>query len=179
MIKSSKRAIYAIFKDADITDEELQTTFIGVESLVNSRPLTALSDEPNDEPVPTPNHFLIGQMGGDFVPESVDKTAFNPRRCWRRVQELTRHVWGRWMKEYLPHIGSRKKWFFPTENLKVGDVVMVIDPSTARREWKVGRIERTYPGSDQLVRVVDVRVGDKILKRSVTRISPLEFAETD
>ena len=179
MIKSSKRAIYAILKDADVTDEELQTTFIGVESLMNSRPLTALSDDPNDEPVLTPNHFLIGQMGGDFVPESVDNTAFNPRRRWRRVQELTRHVWGRWMKEYLPHIGSRQKWFFPTENLKVGDVVMVIDPSAARREWKVGRIERTYPGSDQLVRVVDVRVGDKILKRSVTRISPLEFAETD
>ena len=58
------------------------------------------------------------------------------------------------MKEYLPHIGSRQKLFFPTENLKVGDVVMVIDLSAARREWKVGRIERTYPGSDQLIRVV-------------------------
>ena len=179
MIKSSKRAIYAILKDADITDEELQTTFIGVESLMNSRPLTALSDDPNDEPVLTPNHFLIGQMGGDFVPESVDNTALNPRRRWRREQELTRHVWGRWMKEYLPHIGSRQKWFFPTENLKVGDVVMVFDPSTVRKEWKVGRIECTYPGRDQLVRVVDVRVGDKLLKRSVTRISPREFAETD
>ena len=67
MIKSSKRAIYAILKDADITDEELQTTFIGVESLMNSRPLTALSDDPNDEPVLTLNHLLIGQMGSDFV----------------------------------------------------------------------------------------------------------------
>ena len=179
MIKSSKRAIYAILKDADITDEELQTTFIGVESLMNSRPLTALSDDPNDEPVLTPNHLLIGQMGGDFIPKSVDNTAFNPRRRWRRVQELTRHVWGHWMKEYLTHVGSRQKWFFPTENLKVGDVVIVIDLSTARREWKVRRIECTYPGSDQLVRVVDVQVRDKFLKRSVTRISLLEFAETD
>ncbi|KAL9987286.1 hypothetical protein ACROYT_G001568 [Oculina patagonica] len=165
--------------DADINDEELETTFIGVESLMNSRPLTTVSDDPNDEPVLTPNHFLIGQMGGDFVPESVDTTPFSPRRRWRRVQELTRHVWGRWMKEYLPHIGSRQKWFFPTENLKVGDVVMVIDPNAARRDWKVGRIERTYPGRDQLVRVVDVRVGDKILNRPVTRISPLEFADSD
>ena len=179
MIKSAKRAIYAVLKDADINDEELETTFIGVESLMDSRPLTTVSDDPNDEPVLTPNHFLIDQMGGDFVPESVDSTAFSPRRRWRRVQELTRHVWGRWMKEYLPHIGSRQKWFFPTENLKVGDVVMVIYPNASRREWKVGRIERTYPGRDQLVRVVDARVGDKILNRPVTRISPLEFAETD
>ena len=83
------------------------------------------------------------------------------------------------MKEYLPHIGSRQKWFFRTENLKVGDVVMVTDPSAARQEWKVGRIECIYPGRDHLVRVVDVRVGDKVLKRPITIISPLEFANTD
>ena len=56
---------------------------------------------------------------------------------------------------------------------------MVIDPNASRREWKVGRIERTYPGRDLLVRVVEVRVGDKILNRPATRISPLEFADTD
>ena len=53
MIKSSKRAIYAILKDPDITDEELQTRFIGVKSLMNFRPLTTLSDDLNDEPVLT------------------------------------------------------------------------------------------------------------------------------
>ena len=36
-----------------------------------------------------------------------------------------------------------------------------------------------YLGSDQLMRVVDVRVGDKVLKQSVSRISPLEFTNTD
>ena len=179
MIKSAKRAISCVLKEADINDEELQTTFVGVESLMNSRPLTAVSEDPNDEPVLTPNHFLIGQMGGDFIPEGVDTTTFNPRRRWRRVQELTRHVWRRWMKEYLPHIGSRHKWFFPAVNLKVGDVVMVIDPNAARREWKVGRIECTYPGRDDLVRVVDVRVGDKVLRRPISRISPLEIASCD
>lgn len=179
MIKSAKRAISAILKDADINDEELQTTFVGVECLMNSRPLTALSNDPNDEPVLTPNHFLIGQMGGDFIPESVDSTTFNPRRRWRRVQELTRHVWQRWMKEYLPYIGSRHKWFLPSANLKVGDVVIVIDPNAARREWKFGRIECTYPGRDQLVRVVDVRIGGKVLKRPITTISPLEISDTD
>ena len=110
---------------------------------MNSRQLTALSNDPNEEPVLTPNHFLIGRMGGNFTPENVDSTTFNPRRRWRRVQELTRHVWLRWMKEYLPYIGSRNKWFSPSANLKVGDVVMVIDPSAARREWKVGLIEHT------------------------------------
>ena len=68
------------------------------------------------------------------------------------------------MREYLPHIGLRPKWFFPADNIQVGDVVVVIDPYAARGEWKVGRIKQIYPGPDGLVRVVDVRVKDKVQK---------------
>ena len=99
MIKSAKRAIAAVFSDAEVNDEELETIFVGV----------TVSDDSNDDLVLTPNHFLIGQMGGYFVPESVDSTPFNLRKRWRRVQEFTRHVWQRWMREYLSHIGSRPK----------------------------------------------------------------------
>ena len=88
MIKAATRAISAISNDADVTDEELQTCFIGVESLLNSRTLITVSDDPNDEPVLTLNHFLIGQMGGDTAPDSIDNTAFTPKNRWRRIQEL-------------------------------------------------------------------------------------------
>lgn len=57
--------------------------------------LMTKSDDPNDD------RFLIGQMGGDFVGEIVETEPFNPKKCWRRVGELTRHEWNRWMKEYL------------------------------------------------------------------------------
>ena len=108
MIKSAKRAIYAILNEADVNDEELQTVFTGAQSL-NSRPLTTVSGDVNDEPVLTPNHFLIGQMGGELAPDTVDTTAVSVRRRWRRIQELIRRVWSRWMREYLPSIRSRQK----------------------------------------------------------------------
>ena len=98
------------------------------------------------------------------MPDSVDMTEFNPRQRWRRIQELIRCVWQRWLREYLPYIGSRHKWFSKEKNLKEDDVVIMIDPDARRRDWKKGRIVRTYPGADGLVRVVDVKVGDKILK---------------
>ena len=72
--------IFAVLDDAEVNDEELETIFIGVESLLSSRPLTAVSDDPNDDHVLTPNHFLIGQIGADFVPESVDTETFTPRK---------------------------------------------------------------------------------------------------
>ena len=50
---------------------------------------------------------------------------------------------------------------------------MVIDPNTARREWKIGRIECTYPRRDDLVKVVDVRVEDKVLRRPISSQTPL------
>lgn len=40
MIRSAKRAVNAVLGNADVQDEELLTVFTGVESLMNSRPLT-------------------------------------------------------------------------------------------------------------------------------------------
>ena len=40
MLKSAKKAIKAILGQADINDDELMTAIIGVEGLINSRPLT-------------------------------------------------------------------------------------------------------------------------------------------
>ena len=67
MIKSAKRAIYAILKEAHVNDAEIQTVFTGAESLLNSRPLTTVSGDVNDETTLTPNHFLLGQMGGELA----------------------------------------------------------------------------------------------------------------
>jgi hypothetical protein len=178
MIQSAKRAIQGILSNAEVSDEELQTVIVGVESLMNSRPLTHVSGDPNDMPVLTPNHFLIGQIGGDVAPESVDYTSFSPRKRWRRVQELIRQTWDRWMREYITSLGSRSKWFIKKENVKEGDMVLVIEPGTPRRQWRLGKIERVHPGADGSVRVVDVKVGDKIYRRSIGRVSPLEF-QTD
>ena len=177
MIKSAKRAIKAILGNADVKDEELLTVFTGVESLLNSRPLTATSNDPNDDPILTPNHFLIGHMGGELAPEIVDMLAFDPRKRWRRIQELVRQTWKRWMREYITSTGSRKKWFDREENLKEGDIVLVVDPDTPRRNWKVGRIVGVHPGGDGLVRVVDVKVGDCTYRRSISRISLLEYKQ--
>ena len=83
MIKSAKRAIIAILKNADVKDEELMTAFCGAEASINSRPLTYQSANVKDNVPLTPNHFLHGQMGGQFAPEVIDEVAFDPKRRWR------------------------------------------------------------------------------------------------
>ena len=154
---------------------KLTTVFTGAEALINSRPLTYQSANPHDNTPLTPNHFLHGQAGGQFAPESVDTTSFSLKRRWRRLQELVRHFWRRWLQEWLPNLNARRKWFKPERDIQVDDVVLVISPDTARGQWPLGRILEVYPGKDGHVRVVKVQVGRNELLRPVTRICPLEL----
>ena len=95
----SHNSIYAILSSADVTDEELLSAVVGAKGLINSCPFTYQSVNPQD-PVPlTPSHFMHGQLGGQFAPDTVDSTAFNPRRRWKSAQELVRHFWHRWLRE--------------------------------------------------------------------------------
>lgn len=179
MIKSAKRATYAILGSADVTDEELMTTFTGAEALINSRPLTYQSANPSDDTPITPNHFLIVQVGGQFAPESVDSGQFSPKKRWRRVQELVRHFWHRWLREWLPPLNRRSKWQKEQKDVQVNDVVLVVAPDSPRGQWPLGRILAVFPGEDKHVRAVKVRVGRKELLRPITRICPLELLSED
>ena len=161
MIKSSKKAMRAILGDASVTDEELHTAIVGAEGQLNSRPITYVSSDANDLTPLTPNHFIVGQLGGQYAPEALDvNEARNPRKRWRRVQQLLGQFWARWRKEFLPNLNTRGMWYQPRRNMKEGDVVLLMDPKVRRGEWPLGRIREDHPGKDGLIRVVKVKVGE-------------------
>lgn len=85
MFYSAKRAIFKVLGQASVNDKELQAVFTGVESLLNSRPLSTVSGDVNDEPVLTSNHLLTGKMGGEFAPETRERKATVFRKRWGRV----------------------------------------------------------------------------------------------
>ena len=178
LIKSAKKAIKVILGDADVTDEELHTAVSGAERLLNSRPITYVSSDPNDLSPLTPSHFLVGEIGGPFAPEALDREqTYNPRKRWHRVQQLLGQFWKRWRKEFLPSLNVRKKWFHPRHNLKEGDIVLIVEPNASRGEWPLGRVIEAYPGDDGLVRVVKVKAKNKEYLRPVHRLCPLEYVE--
>ena len=86
-----------------------------------------------------------------------------------------RHFWHRWLREWLPELSARRKWFQPRRDLKVDDVVLVMSPDTNRGNWPLGRVLETYPGKDGRVRVVKIQVGKGTTMRAVTRLCPLEL----
>ena len=69
IIKPAKREVYDQFKNPDINDEELLSAFAGAEVLINLKTLIYQSVDAHDVSPVTPNHFLFGQLGGQFAPE--------------------------------------------------------------------------------------------------------------
>ncbi|KAL9965144.1 hypothetical protein ACROYT_G028901 [Oculina patagonica] len=161
--------------ETKVTDEELLTAVVEVEGILNSRPLTYCSSDPNDEHVLTPNHFLYGQAGGQLAPRVVDEIAFNPRNRWRFVHDLINKCWRRWMKEYLSTLNTRSKWVDQKRNVAPGDVVLLVDTSNPKGQWPLGRIQEVFPGPDGQVRVVRVRTAGKDYVRPITKLCPLEL----
>lgn len=176
LIKSAKRSLKAILGHAGITDEELHTAIVQVEGMMNARPLTYLSSDPSDEPALTPNHFIYGQAGGELAPEGTEELAFNPRKRWRFIQDLTAQVWRRWMKEFLTVLNTRSKWTDKRRNLAVDDVVLMVDQNNPKGRWPLGRVEEVFPGTDGNVRVVKVKSKDRVYIRPITKLCPLDIS---
>ena len=83
-------------RESLVEEEVVATVFTEVEAILNSRPLCAASDDPNDWEPLTPNHLLLQRMAhalspGSFVKEDMFK------RKWRQTQILADHFWKRWL----------------------------------------------------------------------------------
>jgi hypothetical protein len=172
MIKAAKKAISAVLGKQDCSDEQLHSVFCGVESLLNSRPLTYQSSDPKDNVPLTPNHFLYGQMGGSNALE-VEEEGFQPQQRWRKVQQLISQVWSRWLKEFIPLLNRRPKWLSVVDSLKIGDVVMLLETGLPRGQWPLGRIVDTFPGKDGHSCVAKVLCAEKTIIRPIHMLVPL------
>ena len=61
LVRSCKKASFAILGNRRLTLPVLTTTMCLVEQTLNARPLTPVSDDPEDLETLTPNHFLLGR----------------------------------------------------------------------------------------------------------------------
>ena len=61
LVKITKICLKAVVKDRLLHEDALHTLLLEIESIVNSRQLTSVSDDIDDLEPLTPNHFLICQ----------------------------------------------------------------------------------------------------------------------
>ena len=174
MIRTVRRIMCALLgRKERLTDDILSTVFCRVENIVNSRPITKSSDDPNDDVALTPNHLLLCQ-GNPSVNWGVFSSGDMYVKKWRSVQSITDRFWDRWCKEYLTLLNTRQKWQQPVKNLKPGDLVLVQDVNVPRGLWPLGLVTEIRMGRDNLVRSVRIKTKLNELTRPVTKLVLLE-----
>ncbi|GFU53642.1 integrase catalytic domain-containing protein [Trichonephila clavipes] len=155
-------------KSAVLNFEELVTLVTQVEECLNSRPLTPLSNDPQDLQPLTPGHFLIGAPMDSF-PEEVPSQPACLKKRWNSFQHLRSQFWKRWHLEYLNQLQQRTEWNKPRRDLKVNDLVLVKEDNLPPLQWSLGRVLQVFPGDDGAVRVVDVETQRGQFRRRITK----------
>jgi hypothetical protein len=173
-IRTIRKVLGALLRQQTLNDESLSTLMCQVEAIINSRPITVISDDARDPEPLTPNHLLLLRSGPELPPGIFVKDDLYSRRRWKQVQYLADVFWRRWMKEYLPMLHQRQKWIQPKRNLTTGDIVLLVDENSPRCLWPLGRVVEAYPGKDGFVRTVQVKTARSILIRPVDKLCLLE-----
>ena len=133
MIRTVRKVLLGVCVDQRLSDESFETLLTEIEAIINGRPLTKLSDNPDDPAPLTPNHLLIGSSGASLAPGKFDD-ADALRRRWKLVQRVADKFWTSWLKQYITGLQSRAKWQREKDNLKVGDLVLVVDELKHRNQ---------------------------------------------
>ena len=159
-------------------DEGLLTLMCEVEAIINGRPITKVSDDPNDWEVLTPNHLLLLRAGPKLPPGLFENEDCYSRRRWRQVQYMANVFWRRWIKEYLPSLQQRQRWSKARRNLQVNDIVLLVGDSSPLSLWPLGRVLEVHrSGHDGHVRSVKVKTRSSLLERPIDKIVLLEGAD--
>ena len=168
-IRSVQKLLAAILREQTLDDESLPNLMCEIESIINGRPLTNVSNDPRDLEAITPSHLLLLRSGPGLPPGNFRMEDCYSRRRWRQVQYLADQFWQRWIREYLPLLQKRQKWNRSRRNFASGDIVLVVNETTPRSSWPFARITDVYVDANGHVRKVKLRTKSSILERPVDK----------
>ncbi|CAK1582349.1 unnamed protein product [Parnassius mnemosyne] len=176
-VKSCKHHLKRLLKLTHFTFEEIVTCLTHIEAVLNSRPLTPLSSDPNDFSALTPSHFLIGRPLLSVPHSQVTDANITRLDRWRRIQYIRQHFWSRFHNEYISLLRAKSKWFHSRGEVKQASLVLIKDKTTPPLLWSLGRVMTTYPGVDGVTRVAELKTKRGIIRRAVNCICPLPIED--
>ena len=107
LIQSAKRTLLIFLGSQQLKAEVFQTIVSEIEGLLNSRPITYVSSDTNDEEALTPNHFLLRRPYSPLAPLTSTSRTFSKNE-FPYTQTLLDHFWKRLQTEYTSDLFSRQ-----------------------------------------------------------------------
>ncbi len=172
-----------------LKDTQLVTVVKEIEAVINTRPLTCIDSEL--EHILKPSDFLT--VGKCITMEASNKdsvingtvTKVELVKGWKRALIVLQEFKEMFLNRYLPSLRERYRHSLKEPRVtskiepEVGQVVQIKGENRNREGWKVGKIISLSKGTDGLVRVAKVKVGNKEFIRSISHLYPLEIDEEE
>ena len=157
----------------------MQTVLSQVEAVLNSRPITPISNDPNDFEALTPGHFLVQRPLTAIAEPDLENVPENRLSFWQRAQHYLQLLWRKWSTLYLSDLHNRTKWTRQRNNIAIGTMVLLIDERLPPLKWRLGRVIEIFSGPDNNIRVVNVRTQEGTYQRGITKICVLPIRDND
>ena len=177
-IKSAKTLLKRTIGSYILNYEELCTLLCQVESVLNSRPLCPMNDDPISQSFLTPGHFLVGRLLTNIPSPDTSNCPLSRLERWNLVQQLHRNFWHKWSKDYLQSLQQRRKWSTAGAwKPSVGDLVLLKEDNLPPLVWRTGVVHRLHPGCDNVMRVVTVKTKTGLFRRCIVKVCPFPPGE--
>lgn len=177
LVRSIKTVLYKIMPQRSPNDETLRSMMAEIENIINSRPLTYVPIDNENQEALTPNHLLLGSSNGMKPLAEYSDCGLVLKNNWLYSQQYAQQFWKRWLTEYLPTLTCRTKWFEKSKPLNVGDLVVVVDPSSPRNVWPRGKVLETITANDGQVRRAKIITSCGVMERPAAKLAILDVAQ--
>ena len=177
ILRLVRKAMDAVLTDKyyrKLSDEGLWTLLKEIEYMLNCRPLTRVSSDPEDFRALSPMTLLNGCIDPQ-LPSDVFVNSDGLRASYRASQMQADLFWQRWRLEYLSMLQKRHKWIVPRDNIRPNSLVLLKEEDVPRNSWPKGVVVSVIPDRDGICRRAVVRtVNGKELVRDIRKLCVLE-----
>ena len=181
-----RKAIGRTIPDSNL----LRTLLYEAATIVNSRPLTYVSQDITNYHVIRPADFLcLNPSTGIPSEESIEidpDSGTNDVRvlhAWTYGQKQLNKFWKAWLNSYLPALRQRHQSDLKgvrvraTPEPAVGDVAILHDDNLKRGQWKLVRVTELIAGADGKFRTAVIKLpSGHCSRRAIKLLYPLECA---
>lgn len=174
-VKAAKRALVSVAAPGQLGDEAFNTATVVIERILNDTPIATqpVSSDPRDPKVIRPSDFL-GMGGWKRLAPTIDLQGKTFTKRWVLMNKILDSWWRHFQRMIIPELNRLPYWRRTRENLKTGDLVVVLDEKNDRGHWPLGKIEEIHTSeSDGLVRWANVLVRGRKISRPILRLIPI------
>ena len=188
-----KQALRKTLWKATINGDKLGTLLVQIEGVLNMRPLLVQGSEADEFATLCPANFISpsSRLGAPPSLYDNDDPDYSPPKsqdlmaAWATIQKRLDQFWKAWSMQYLQELRERHQVHFKRargevrRSPKVGEVCLIRD-ATPRATWKLGKIVKLIPSTDEETRFVEVKFPSKfVTRRGVRDLVPLELDFTE